>query len=83
MKKIVRLTESDLIRLVKRVIKENEGKVDCDKLVGSYLTSYGNIDPTKVPEKNDEKLNQLNNCKCIDSDKERKRTVILKKSLEG
>ena len=30
MKKIVRLTETDLARIVKRVIKENEGKSDSD-----------------------------------------------------
>jgi hypothetical protein len=36
MKKIIRLTESDLARIVKRVIKENEGKS------GSDITNYLN-----------------------------------------
>jgi hypothetical protein len=33
MKKVVRLTESDLIKIVKRVIKENEDKFKVNKRI--------------------------------------------------
>ena len=50
MKKIVRLTESDLIRLVKRVIKENEFEkdefnmgIDCDGIIEGMDYVYNHI----------------------------------------
>jgi hypothetical protein len=44
MKKIVRLTESDLVRLVKKVIKENEFDmdmgIDCDRILDDMEYVY-------------------------------------------
>ena len=44
MKKIVRLTESDLVRLVKKVIKENEFDmdmgIDCDRILDEMEYVY-------------------------------------------
>jgi hypothetical protein len=44
MKKIVRLTESDLVRLVKKVIKENEFDmdmgIDCDRIIDDMEYVY-------------------------------------------
>jgi alpha-L-fucosidase len=44
MKKIVRLTESDLVRLVKKVIKENEFDmdmgIDCDRIIDEMEYVY-------------------------------------------
>ena len=59
-------------------LKSTNAKVDCDSLVAYYLTRSGVIDPMKVPERNNEKLKILNNCKCNDSGKEGKRKEILK-----
>jgi hypothetical protein len=39
MKKIVRLTENDLIKLVKRVIKENEKSINIDNIDGRHKWS--------------------------------------------
>ena len=39
MRKVVRLTESDLVRLVKRVIKENEGD-GCESLMGKMAIAF-------------------------------------------
>jgi len=39
MKKIIRLTESDLVRLVKRVIKENE-ETNCEGLKYEMATTF-------------------------------------------
>jgi hypothetical protein len=55
MKKIVRLTESDLTRIVKRVIKENEDKFDSDilnRLDDDFTPNFGKnvIDISEVIE---------------------------------
>ena len=39
MGKVIRLTESDLVRLVKRVIKENEGD-GCESLMGQMAMAF-------------------------------------------
>lgn len=41
MKKVVRLTESDLARIVKLVIKEDEGKTKDENLVDCLVKNYG------------------------------------------
>ena len=58
MKKIVRLTESDLKRIVRRVIKENEMYSDFGDLSGDELDSHmrgemdamSNMDPDTYPD---------------------------------
>jgi|LakMenE18May11ns_1017448.scaffolds.fasta_scaffold9932777_4 hypothetical protein len=48
MKKIIRLTESDLTRLIKRVIKESadDGEIDMSNLqdeIKDFVLRYGNV----------------------------------------
>ena len=48
MKKIIRLTESDLTRLIKKVIKESEefGDIDMSNLpdeIKNFVLRYGNV----------------------------------------
>ena len=40
MKKVIRLTESDLLRIVKRIIKENENSSEIDKVLDK-INKYG------------------------------------------
>lgn len=56
MKKVIRLTESDLTRIVKRVIKENEEevlmqKIESDPKLSSKMDMivdyFSNLDPKK------------------------------------
>jgi hypothetical protein len=46
MKKIVRLTEADLVRIVKRVIKENQNDIPTE-IIGcaTEVLSFNNLDP--------------------------------------
>ena len=63
MKKIVRLTESDLTRLVKRTILEMEMEVERDPIedvksaIESYMQSIANEDPQYQREKIMELIN--------------------------
>jgi hypothetical protein len=63
MKKIVRLTESDLTRLVKRTILEMEMEVERDPIedvksaIESYMQSIANKDPQYQREKIMELIN--------------------------
>ena len=63
MKKIVRLTESDLTRLVKRTILEMEMEVERDPIkdvksaIESYMQSIANKDPQYQKEKIMELIN--------------------------
>jgi uncharacterized protein YuzB (UPF0349 family) len=48
MKRVIRLTESDLARIVKRVIKENEddGEIDMSNLpneIKNFVLRHGNV----------------------------------------
>lgn len=61
MKKIIKLTESDLVRLVKRVIKEDEmGDMDMDKTMG-FDTMGSELGPKKKVQDiiNSKRFNEL------------------------
>ena len=50
MKKIVRLTESDLVRLVKRVINEQTGTISSLKIGDKILVSNKSIDVNQLKD---------------------------------
>jgi hypothetical protein len=55
MKKIIRLTESDLTRLIKRVIKESadDGEIDMSNLqdeIKDFVLRYGNVSSNATDE---------------------------------
>jgi hypothetical protein len=55
MKKIIRLTESDLARIVKRVIRESadDGEIDMEKLpeeIKNFVFRYGNVSSNATDE---------------------------------
>jgi len=55
MKRIVRLTESDLTKLIKRVIKESEddGEIDMSNLsdeIKDFVFRYGNVSSNATDE---------------------------------
>jgi len=55
MKKIIRLTESDLTRLIKRVIKESadDGEIDMSNLpneIKDFVFRYGNVSSNATDE---------------------------------
>jgi hypothetical protein len=49
MRKVVRITESDLVRIVKRVIRESEDEVydDNDDLIGHYSLDKDRLDTAR------------------------------------
>jgi hypothetical protein len=63
MKKVIRLTESDLMRIVKRVIAENDSEMEegwlGDKLKGLKRFSKGYGDEGELDSKRDEFMSKL------------------------
>ena len=64
MKKIIRLTESDLTRIVKRVIRESadDGEIDMEKLpeeIKDFVFRYGNVSSNATDEEIIAEMNDM------------------------
>jgi hypothetical protein len=56
MKKVIRLTESELTRLVKRIIKENENDIDPLKGLKDQIITYLNDNGVFPDEESDDDI---------------------------